>query len=188
MSWPKLDKLYRYDPTFKHDDGRRGKSVPADIEEQGAAWSVTMRLPEKRGKALYNKCKEHFAASKPGEDFADVWGYKEVQGDELQFLFTVKRNGKTSKGKLNQAPLVLDANGDPLEDPAIYSGSTGDVYFKIFPSYNPSERKEGISLLLDKVVVTNPLYGGDDYDDIDDGAPGSAPASKSDDYDDEIPF
>ena len=52
----------------------------------------------------------------------------------------------------------------------------------------PSERKEGISIILDKVIVTNPVYGGGDYDDLDDEAPAPKSKSSSTEYDDEIPF
>lgn len=189
LKWPRLDQCYRYDPMFKREDGGRGKSVPAAPEEQSAAWEVTLNLPEKRGKDLYSRCEAHFKARKPGEEFGGVWGYKEITGDELIMNFTVSKKGKNAKGKINEAPEVLDLNGQPLENRAIYSGSTGDVYFAMFPSLNPSAGKEGISLYLDKIVVINPIYGGDDYDDLDDedGIPSGASSDPSD-LEDEIPF
>jgi hypothetical protein len=189
LMWPRLDKLYRYDPTVKRDDGKRGGNVEATADEDRAQWSVTMKLPEKRGKLLYEKCKEHFKARKPDDEFGDVWGYKEVNGDELSMLFTVALKAKTAKGKYNEAPAVTDELGEDLPNKVIWSGSTADVYFTIYPAYNPSEKKEGISLRLERVVVTNPIYGGDDYDDLDE-TPSAAPAKGkvSDDYDDEIPF
>jgi hypothetical protein len=189
LLWPRLDKLYRFDPTHKREDGGRGANVPATADEDRANWSVTMKLPEKRGKLLYEKCKDHFKARKPDDDFGDVWGYKESAGDELNMLFTVTLKAKTSKGKFNEAPAVTDELGEDLLNKAIWSGSTADVYFKIYPAYNPSEKKEGISLMLDRVVVTNPIYGGDDYDDLDETPSAAATKGKvSDDYDDEIPF
>jgi hypothetical protein len=188
LKWPKLDQLYRYDPTFKREDGGRGKSVPAQADEERAEWSVTMSLPEKRGKALFAKCKEHFETRKPGEEFGGVWGYKELNGDDLILDYTASKKAKNSKGKYNEQPEVLDANDQPLANRSIYSGSTGDVYFAIFTAFNPSERKEGISIILDKVIVTNPIYGGGDYDDLDDEAPAPKSKSSSTEYDDEIPF
>jgi len=189
LKWPRLDQTYRYDPQFKKEDGTRGKNVPCEPGEDRASWSVVMNLDEKRGKALYAKCEEHFKARKPDEKFGDVWGYKEIQGDSLSMQFSVAKKGKNAKGKINDAPEVLDAQGAPLENRSIYSGSTGDVYFAIYPAFNPSAGSEGISLILDKIVVTNPVYGGDDYDDLDDGGtPAGSKPGASNDYDDEIPF
>lgn len=188
LKWPRLDQCYRFDPMFKKDDGTLGKNVPCQPGDDRAGWSVTMSLPEKRGKALYKKCEDHFKARKPDEEFGGVWGYKEITGEELRMDFTVGRKGKTAKGVINEAPTVVDVDGRPLENRAIYSGSRGDLYFAIFPSLNPSARKMGISLILDRVVVVDALYGGDDYDDLDE-TPGAASQQGSNpEFDDEIPF
>lgn len=193
LLYPRLDQLYRYDPTFKRDDGGRGKSVAATANEQGANWSVGINLDEKRGKLLYKKCEDHFKACKPDEKFGGVWGYKEINGDELRLVFTAKRNAKNAKGKENEAPgMDVDEAGNALPDRAIKSGSKGDVYFAMYPAFNPSadggKGAEGISLYLSNLVVWDPQYGSNDFEDVDETPAASSAPKSSNQYDDEIPF
>lgn len=189
--YPRFDQLYRYDPTFKRDDGNRGKSVPATADELNANWSVGLNLDETRGKALYKKCEEHFKACQPDQKFGGVWGYKEVQTDDgLRLHFTIKRKAKNAKGQLNDAPSIdADAMGNSLENLSIRSGSKGDAYFAIHPAFNPSANggkgAEGISLYFSSLVVWEPQYGSDDFEDVD-GVTSQLDVDHP--FDDEIPF
>ena len=189
--YPRFDQLYRYDPTFKREDGGKGKSVPATADEMNANWSVGLLLDETRGKALYKKCEEHFKACQPDEKFAGIWGYKELETDDgLRMIFRIKRNAKNAKGKLNDPPSVdADEMGNPLTDLSISKGSKGDAYFAMHPAFNPSANGgkggEGISLYFSSLVVWDPQYGSQDFEDVD-GV--SRPPKTDQIFDDEIPF
>jgi len=189
--YPRFDQLYRYDPTFKRDNGKRGKSVPANADEPNANWSVGLNLDEKRGKALYKKCEEHFKACQPDQKFGGVWGYKEVQTDDgLRLHFTIKRKAKNKRGEYVEAPAIqADAKGNSLENLSIRSGSKGDAYFGMHPAFNSRENDgkgaEGISLYFQRLVVWDPQYGSEDFEDLD----GVASTLDVDlPFDDEVPF
>jgi hypothetical protein len=52
----------------------------------------------------------------------------------------------------------------PLEDREFWSGSKGNISLAIYPASNPSSKKWGISILINKIQVIEAVKGGDDDD------------------------
>jgi len=202
--YPRVDQLYKYDPHAKKDDGTSGKSVPATADEQGAAWSTSFIMSKEEGTKFWDICAAHHKERAPKEKFKTVHGYRQLEDDRLQF--SCKSKGKTAKGVIKSAPLVIDGQRKPLENLSFYGGSKGNLKVTIMPSLNPSTKEHGVSLILSAIQVTDAVYsGGDDmagFDSIapapkldeDDpfGLPPSPQAAKqapaSNDLDDDIPF
>jgi hypothetical protein len=85
---------------------------------------------------------------------------------------TAKRTGTRSDGTANSTPKVVDGRKNDLADLAIWSGSLGSLIVNAFPTVDP-DGVGGISLILNAVQVTQPIYGSDGLDDFDEVATGS---------------
>jgi len=193
--FPNLHSLVYFDRKFKNGDGKKdGKTVECTADNPQANWNVSFTMEEERAKKFYNMCEDHFKASVgKKEPFGAVHGYSETNfDDKLQMRFRASKKAKDSKGKLQQEPAVVDAYDVPLENRQFFNGSKGDIIVTMFPADNPSTKKKGISLIVNKVTVTNPVYGAEEYEDFDDVKSSMDAANfdrdMSDDYDDEIPF
>ena len=185
FKYPRVDKLYRFDPTAKNEDSdKMGKSVPATADDMGANWSLGFHLDKKRSSTLYNKAVAHFAESQgPKAKFKTVAGTSELEDGSI--IFRAKRNAKTKSGKLSEPPAILNGNGKELDDKAFADGSKGNIIVGLFPANNPDAKGMGISIYLIKAEVTDPKYREDDAEDLDDVKPEIELIS---DIDDEIPF
>ena len=203
--YPKFDQIYRYDHTFKKDDGNTGKSVPAKADEQDANWSTKFIMSKEEGTKFWNLCEAHHKERAPKKKFKTVHGFKQLEDDRLEF--GAKRKAKTAKGKHEAPPLVISGDRTPLENLAISSGSRGNLKVTIFPSLNPSSGEHGITVRLIAIQVTDAVYGGggDDMAGFDSIAPAptpdeddpfglppsneaAKPAPSNNDLDDDIPF
>ena len=186
FKYPRLDKLYRYDATIKNEEtGKMGKSVASEPDEQGSNWSCGFHLPKERSTALWDKCVAHFRDRQGSKiEFKTIAGSKEQEDGSI--VFRAKRNAKNKKGQLSEQPKILNGNGKELENKAILSGSRGNITVGIFPANNPNAGGMGISMWLLNVEVTDPQYGYDDAEDLDDVNP--EVGLITDDFDDEIPF
>lgn len=201
--YPRVDQLYKYDPHAKKDDGTSGKSVPATADEQGAAWSTGFILSKEESIKFWDACAAHHKARAPKDKFKTVHGSRELDDGRMQF--NCKSKGKTAKGVIKSAPLVIDGQRKPLENLSFYGGSKGNLKVTIMPALNPSTKEHGVSLILSAIQVTDAIYsGGDDMagfdsiapapseDDDPFGLPPSTEAAKqapsNNDLDDDIPF
>mgnify|MGYP003150391118 CR=1 FL=1 len=166
FAWPRLDQPYRYNPTTE-------KSEPCPVNAQGASYSLAFTMPNDKAAEVFAEMKAHYAecrfrnAKLP--EFSTVFGVKRLkddQGNETGMAqFTAKKNAMSNDGKENKMPVVVGADHKPLEDRAIWGGSTGHVRVLAFPSTNPQDKSGGVTLLLDAVVVTKAEYGGDNLED-----------------------
>jgi len=166
LQYPKLDQTYRYN----NNDQR---SEPCAQTAAGAAWSVAWKMSEAEGKEFHGLLKKHYESCRARNDklpaFSKVFGFK--KNDDGTVSFSSKRRGVSSEGKPNKEPTVIDADKNALANRRIWSGSKGSVSVIAFPTKDP-EGNAGISLILDKVQVTEPVYGGGNLDGFD-----QAPAS-----------
>ena len=151
--YPKLDSTYRYIAAEKRSD-------KCAQTAQGAKWSVTFAPSKAEGEALLETLKKHYAecrvrdAKRPA--FGRVFGSKVL--DDGRISFSASRNGQNARDELNPAPEVVDAKTLPLENRAIWTGSTGNLILSAVPQTDP-DGVGGIKLLLTKVQVVNPVYG-----------------------------
>jgi hypothetical protein len=83
----------------------------------------------------------------------------------------------TGEGKANKPPTVVDNMKQPMppEKLEFWSGSTGNVRVRAFPTVDP-DGNGGISLLLDAVQVLKPVYGTANLDGFDVEEAESGPA------------
>jgi len=209
--YPRVNQLYRYDP--HHDNGpdkKKGKTVPAEPHEPSAHWGINFTVSKEMGRKIYKEAADHFTAREPKKTFSGIFGQSET--DDGDIMFRARKNAKTSKGKDNTAPVVIDGQKKPLEKLDFWSGSKGALKVTMRPSFNPKDGIDGISLTLHSLQVTEAIYGGDDMDDYatvdsptapNDGssvslggedpfglpaAPKKAESRPSETFDDEIPF
>jgi len=162
FSWPRLDQPYRYNPSTE-------KSEPCPANAQGAGYSLAWMMPMDEAKAVRDEMKAHYDECRSRNnrlpEFAAVFGLKSLldkDGNPTgEAQFTAKKSAMTNDGKENKMPVVVKADHTPLEDRAIWGGSTGHVRVLAFGATNPQDKSGGISLLLDAVVITAAEYGGD---------------------------
>ena len=174
LAYPRLDATYRY-------NSQEQRSEQCNPSAQGAAWSVNWTMTKEDATALYKDLSAHYADCRKKDttlpEFGTVFGMKKM--DNSLVSFRAKKNGTNRNGETNQPPIVIDAFKQPLQNKAIWTGSKGTLRVIAFPSKSP-QGQGGISLLLDAVQVTDPVYGGDGLDDFD-AAPG-APISQDDPF------
>lgn len=188
--YPRLNKTYKYNTAEKRQE-------ECNPRAQGAAYSIAWKLDKDRALQFYNELKAHHATCGQGE-FKTVFGMKKQ--DDGSVVFSAKRKGVNSKGEENSPPTVIDGAKQPLADTAIWGGSKGSIRVVGYPTTDP-DGVSGISLLIDTVQVTEPVYGGgglDDFETIEtpkiEGTAGNdpfaaaAPAPANADLDDDLPF
>ena len=174
LAYPRLDNTYRFNI-------QEQRSEQCNPSAQNAAWSVSWTMSKEDATALYKELKAHYDECRKRDttlpEFGTVFGMKQLDGGVVSFR--AKKNGTNRNGEVNQPPIVIDAFKQPLENKAIWTGSKGTIRVIAFPSKSP-QGENGISLLLDAVQVTDPVYGGDGLDDFD-AAP-AAPVSQDDPF------
>lgn len=194
--FPNLHSLVYFDRNYNNGDGKKkGKTVECTADNPQANWNISFTMEEERAKKFYKMCEDHFKAiCGKKEPFGAVHGYNETHYDDaLQMRFRASKKAKDTKGNLQQEPTVVDAYNVPLENKQFFNGSRGDIIVTMFPADNPSTKKKGISLIVNKVTVTNPVYGDEEYEDFDDVKSNMDAANfdrdpNNSDYDEEIPF
>ena len=151
--YPKLDSTYRYISAESRSD-KCAQNAP------GAKWSITFAPSKADGEALLETLKKHYEECRVRDAkrpvFGRVFGSKVL--DDGRISFSASRNGLSTKGEPNAAPEVVDAKTLPLENRAIWTGSTGNLILSAVPQTDP-KGVGGIKLLLTKVQVVNPVYG-----------------------------
>lgn len=160
LKWPRLDKTYRYNSQKKETEA----CAPT---VQGAGWSVAWDVGLAEAKDFraamvkhYNDCK----ARKPElPDFTKIFGAKKDEEKGI-VTFSASRKAVSNAGEANKPPKVLNSTFGDLEDKAIWSGSMGGVTIFAVPTVDP-DGVGGIKLLLDTVVVWEPVYGGSNPED-----------------------
>lgn len=184
--YPHVDHLVHYKPS-------ENKTVECDEHAHNANWETSFTLEESRAKKLYALAEKHFKdRCGKKEPFGAIHGYNETMyNDQLQMRFKAAVKAKTAKGKLNNPPIVVDPDGQPVENRKFWTGSTGDITFTMFPADNPKTGKKGISFILKKIVLHNAVYpSDDDVEQLDDYENPTDVQDKQDyhDLDDEVPF
>lgn len=176
LLYPRLNGTYRFNAAKK-------QSEPCQPTASGASWSCGFELPVAEARTLHAELKLHYENCKARNPklpaFAKVFGMKKSE-DGTKVSFAAKRTGTKGDGSANTAPKVIDGMKQPLENLAIWSGSKGAIRAWAFPAVDP-EGVGGISLILDTVQVTEPIYGDGGLDDFDEVA---TPAKPRDDFDD----
>ncbi len=160
--WPRLDQPYRYDAQEKRTDACAA-SAP------NAGYSIAFDMTTDDAKKLHGVLKDHYNATRATKpklpEFGGVFGMKK-DAENGTVRFTAKKRAMTNDGKINKPPVVIGGDKRPLADPAIWSGSKGNLRVLAFATQDP-DGKGGISLLLDTVQVVEAVYGGDGLDDFD---------------------
>lgn len=156
LQWPRLDQPYRYNQATE-------KTEPCAPTAQNAAWSCGWTVPMAEGKAMFEVLKKHFNECKARNPslgvFSKVFGMKKDEASGT-VTFSAKRACVSQDGSVKKPPTVTDARLQDLADKAIWSGSKGGLRVLAFPTKDPRDGAHGITLLLDAVVVSNPVYGG----------------------------
>jgi hypothetical protein len=175
LVYPKLNGTYRF------NTGKQ-QSEACPPTAQGAAWSISWTVPVEEARALHTQLKAHYEACRARSPklpaFTKIFGSKKSE-DGQTVTFAAKRTGTKGDGTANTPPKVIDGAKNPLADLAIWSGSVGSIRAWAFPAVDP-EGKGGISLILDTVQVTKPIYGDGGLDDFD--LDHSAPKGDFDDF------
>jgi hypothetical protein len=175
--WPRIDQPYRYDAQNKKTDACAA-SAP------NAGYSISFDMPMDKAKELHATLKAHYNATKATKPklppFKTVFGMKKDEAAGT-VRFTAKKRAISNSGKLNKPPVVVGGDKLPLVDPAIWSGSKGNLRVLAFATQDP-DGEGGISLLLDTVQVIEAVYGGDGLDDFDE-VKTSKPITADDDFD-----
>ena len=153
--YPRLNKTYKYNTSEK----RQEECSP---RVQGAAYSLAWKMSKDDARKLFEELKAHHASCGKA-DFQKVFGMKPQEDETV--LFSAKRNGVNGKGEENSPPTVIDGAKQPLENTAIWGGSTGNIRVVAYPTTDP-DGVNGISLLLDTVQVVEAVYGGSGLDDF----------------------
>lgn len=167
LLWPRLDQTYRYNSQDKVTEA-------CEPGANGAQWSVGFKLPLERAGELKKELLAHYAeaaaSNKKLPKDGTIFGAKrmtDADGGAIDFVqFTAKKRAVSNDGKPNKKPQVVGPDLSPLEgdEAAIWTGSIGSIRALAFPTVDP-DGKGGISLLLDAVQVTEPVYGGDTLED-----------------------
>lgn len=160
LKWPRLDKTYRY-------NSQKKETEPCAATVQGAGWSVAWDTDLAEAKEFraamikhYNDCR----ARKPDlPEFTKIFGAKKDE-EKGVVTFSASRKAVSNSGEANKPPKVLNGTFGDLEDKAIWSGSQGGVTIFAVPTVDP-DGVGGIKLLLDTVVVWEPVYGGSNPED-----------------------
>jgi hypothetical protein len=161
LMYPRLKETFRYNSAAK-------KSEPCALTAANAAWSCGMKMPKAQAKEFFQSMKAHYEACRARNsklpEFSKVFGLK--RDDETGTVtFEARKRGVSAAGTPNKAPTVIDSNkmaitGEALD---IWSGSTGTVRVRAFPTVDP-DGVGGISLLLDTVQIIKPRYGSANLD------------------------
>jgi hypothetical protein len=161
--WPRLDRPYRYNNATKRTEA-------CEPNVTGAGYSIAWDMPKAEARDFYKALAEHYAGCQRRNPklpaFKEVFGMK-ADNEAGTVRFTAKRKAVTNAGEVNRPPRVADGTkaGFPdLADPAIWSGSKGHLRVFAFPASDP-QGNGGISILLDAVIVTDAVYGGDGLED-----------------------
>lgn len=192
LQWPRLNQTYKYNTAKK-------ASEACAQGAQGAAWSVSWDMTTDDARKLHAELKAHYEAAMLRNpklpSFSTIFGMKRME-DGKTVTFSAKRSGTKGDGTPNTAPTVIGGDKAPLADLAIWGGSKGTVRAWAYPAVDP-DGKGGISMILDAVQVTAPVYGGSGLDDFDEVATGDVfdqvanaqnKTPAADLGDDEIPF
>jgi hypothetical protein len=178
LQWPRLDQPYRFDQARK-------ETVACAPGAPNAGYSVAWECDMAEGKKFYQTVQAHYkdcqARNPKLPAFAKVFGMKK-DAESGKVTFTAKKRAMNNDGKENKPPRVVDVTLKDLEDPRIWSGSKGGVRIFAFPATDPQTSEGGITLLLDAVVVTEAVYGGDTLAD-DFGDMATSTPSGFDDFD-----
>jgi len=160
-------KFPRLNETFRFNTAER-KSEPCKPTANGAAWSISWVMKTNDAKALFADLKAHYAATGAKAPFTTVFGMQKQEDGTV--VFRAKRNGTKSSGEVNDPPIVIGGDKQPLADRNIWSGSKGTIRCWAAPVTDP-DGNGGISLFMDAVQVTEAVYGGGGLDDFDDVGP-----------------
>lgn len=167
--FPRLNQAYRYNE-------RDEQSEPCADTAPNAARSVAWKMDEDAGKALWTELKKHYEECKTRNKklpaFKSVFSMKKIENEDgtKNVQFSAKKNAMTRSGEPARPVIVVGPDLKDLEDKAIWSGSRGHIRAQAVPATNPQSGEGGITLLLDAVQVTDPVYGGNNLAD-DFGAP-----------------
>lgn len=175
--WPRLDQPYRYNSQEK-----RTEACPATAPNAG--YSIAFDVTKAEAKELYGILKAHYNATRAAKpslpEFGTVFGMKK-DPETGTVRFTAKKRALSNDGKVNKPPIVIGADKKPLADPAIWSGSKGNLRVLAFATKDP-DGAGGISLLLDALQVVEAVYGGDGLDDFNEVIT-DKPMTADDDFD-----
>jgi hypothetical protein len=163
FQYPKVNCTYRFNSAEK-------KSEPCAPGVQGAAWSIGWNMKADEAKKMIGEMKAHYEAcrsrNKKLPEFVKVFGVKKNEDGTVSFA--AKKRGMNNEGKANKPPQVVDYKKEaiPQDKLDFWSGSEGNIRFIAFPTVDP-DGVGGISLLLDAVQVTKPVYGSANLDGFD---------------------
>ena len=148
---------------FDHTENR---SIVVAPNYPAAKWEISFLLSKEQAKEFEAECVEHFNQVKAVDpkistEFGAVHGLKENDG---VYTVTAHRKGAKKNGELNEPPTIVDAWKMPLEDREFWSGSKGNISLAIYPASNPSSKKWGVSILINKIQIIEAVKGGEEDD------------------------
>jgi len=152
--YPKLEK-----PDTKFD-ANGVYSVDLDIVEADAEKLINT-LTGIASKDYEEECKAKGKKSLKRADFP----WKNTEDGKIRFKFKLKAKGGTGEKQWDQKPALFDAQGNPVKDLNVGSGSTIKVAFDVVP-YFTSMVGHGLSLRLRAVQVLElkQYLAGDNFD------------------------
>jgi hypothetical protein len=153
FQYPKVNQPYKFNT---HEQ----RSEPCAPTATGAAYSVGFTISMEEAKKAAAELKQHYEACRANDKklpaFAKVFGFKKQENGSV--LVTAKKRAVTNAGDVARPPQVVDGALKPLERLDFWSGSKGSIRILAFPTKSP-DGEGGISLLLDVIQVTEPVYG-----------------------------
>jgi len=144
--YPRIDKPYRF-------DNKENRSVPCDVDDDGAKYEINFNMTSDQAKKLFSQMKAAYlerAGNNWPEKFDNPFKKKEDGLYEHKSILKAAYNGQPTR-----KPVQYDASNNKLPDDFLLTtGSTVNIA-GVFVPYNTKGIGTGVSLRLNAVQVTN---------------------------------
>ena len=145
--WPRINRTYKYDASPKVR-----KSVPCDVFDDGASYTIQFRMTEGQAKDLYKRMKVAYAARQAeNPDWPEKLSMPFKKDEDGTYTHKAKLKGAYG-GEATRKPAQYDAKGVKLDDDFLLTnGSTVNIAV-VFTPYH-GMMGTGVSLRLRAVQV-----------------------------------
>lgn len=145
--WPRINQTYKYDASPKVK-----KSVPCDVFDDGAAYTIQFRMTEEQAKDLYKRMKVAYAARQAeNSDWPEKLSMPFKKDEDGTYTYKAKLKGAYG-AEATDKPTQYDAKGVKLDDGFLLTtGSTVNIAIAFVPYHG--SMGTGVSLRLRAVQV-----------------------------------
>lgn len=153
-------------------DSMQRKYTVVPETTRGAFWACSFVLNDEQRAEMWSVGRAHYEAMRQQEKlpelgpndklFRSEQPYKDPEGNILpgQWIYKATKNCQNANGEQTKAPQVLNGNRQPVTATDFWGGSTGRLKFSMLCTVDPKTGGGGIRMLLDKVQLIDPVYGG----------------------------